>query len=262
MKRMATGSVDDFHNGTHFHCDFHNCTFGTYRDYQVDSQFKIQPWLELGRWMLLFMQSMTLISAYGPLNYAGCFTATLSSAMASYVSCPKLLQAIGNDKIYPHWMVGIWAKGYGVAREPLRAYSFTFVFTLIFILIGNLTLHWNRCINEILHNCFGCYSSLRFRRHGDHWIRVDHLRDVELRYFSNVYNQAHRMATPVQGITSFSIRQINSRTLLICYITVLQHVVECSNSNYLHYHHVHGELANGPRYHRHCRFLLFVYCLS
>jgi len=85
---------------------------------------------------------MTLISAYGPLNYAGCLAATLSSAVASYISCPKLLQVIGDDGVYPYWMVGILTKGYGAAREPLRAYAFTIVFTLIFIMIGNMSSNY------------------------------------------------------------------------------------------------------------------------
>ena len=41
MKRVATGSVEDFHNGTHYHCDSHNCTFGVYHDYQVYSMLII-----------------------------------------------------------------------------------------------------------------------------------------------------------------------------------------------------------------------------
>lgn len=79
---------------------------------------------------------MTLISGFGPLNYAGCFAATLSSALASYVSCPKLLQVIADDKLYPYWLVGILGKGYGKAKEPLRAYAFTFLLALVFVLIG------------------------------------------------------------------------------------------------------------------------------
>ena len=99
---------------------------------------------------------MTLISGYGPLNYAGCFAATLSSALASFISCPKLMQVritctelkklmreisklmqvIGDDNLYPYWLVGFFAKGYGKSNEPLRAYAFTFVLALIFVLIG------------------------------------------------------------------------------------------------------------------------------
>jgi len=82
------------------------------------------------------MQLMTLISAYGPLNYAGCFAATLSSALASFISCPKLMQVIGDDKLYPYWLVGFFAKGYGKSNEPIRAYAFTFLLVLVFILIG------------------------------------------------------------------------------------------------------------------------------
>ena len=82
------------------------------------------------------LQAMTLISAFGPLNYAGCFAATMSSALASYISCPKLLQVIADDKLYPYWLVGVLGKGYGISQEPIRAYLFTFIVALIFILIG------------------------------------------------------------------------------------------------------------------------------
>lgn len=82
------------------------------------------------------MQLMTLISAYGPLNYAGCFAATLSSALASFVSCPKLLEVIGQDNLYPYWLVGFLAKGYGKSNEPVLAHAFTFVLALVFLLIG------------------------------------------------------------------------------------------------------------------------------
>ena len=82
---------------------------------------------------------MTLISAYGPLNYAGCFAATLSTALASYVSCPKLLQVIGEDGLFPHWMVGCMTKGYGKAKEPHFAYLFTFFVSIAFILIGSIS---------------------------------------------------------------------------------------------------------------------------
>lgn len=84
---------------------------------------------------------MTLISGFGPLNYAGCFAATLSTALSSYISCPKLLQMIADDNIFPYWLVGVLGKGYGKTKEPLRAYAFTFILALIFVLIGKLPLH-------------------------------------------------------------------------------------------------------------------------
>ncbi|XP_046634344.1 bumetanide-sensitive sodium-(potassium)-chloride cotransporter-like isoform X2 [Daphnia pulicaria] len=116
--RQATGSIADFRNGTYLDCVSKNCTYGSYNDYQL----------------------MTLISAYGPLNYAGCFAATLSTALASYISCPKLLQVIGDDKLYPHWMVGWMTKGYGKSNEPHLAYLFTFFLALGFILIAQLDM--------------------------------------------------------------------------------------------------------------------------
>ena len=79
---------------------------------------------------------MTLISAYAPLNYVGCFAATISSALSDFVSCPALLQVIAYDKLYPYWMVGFLGKPYGVSKQPLRAYAFTFVLALAFVLIG------------------------------------------------------------------------------------------------------------------------------
>ena len=39
-------------------------------------------------------QMMEVISAWGPLIYAGCFAATLSSAIASLVGAPRVLQAV------------------------------------------------------------------------------------------------------------------------------------------------------------------------
>ena len=79
---------------------------------------------------------MTLISAYAPLNYVGCFAATISSALSDFVSCPALLKVIAYDKLYPYWMVGFLGKPYGVSKQPLRAYAFTFVLALAFVLIG------------------------------------------------------------------------------------------------------------------------------
>ncbi len=114
MKREANGNAADVENGAFLDCPEHNCTYGIYYDYQA----------------------MSLISGFGPLNYAGCFAATLSSSLASYVSCPKLLQVIADDNVYPYWLVGVLGKGYGKGREPYRAYAFTFVLALAFVLVG------------------------------------------------------------------------------------------------------------------------------
>lgn len=40
-------------------------------------------------------QVMELVSVWGPLIYMGCFAATLSSAIASLVGAPRVLQVSG-----------------------------------------------------------------------------------------------------------------------------------------------------------------------
>lgn len=45
--------------------------------------------------MILFnFKVIELVSGFGPLIYAGCFAATLSSALASLVSAPKVFQVL------------------------------------------------------------------------------------------------------------------------------------------------------------------------
>ena len=77
---------------------------------------------------------MELVSIFGPVIYAGCFAATLSSALASIVSAPKVFQALCQDKLYPY--IDFFAKGYGQNNEPYRGYVLTFIIALAFILIG------------------------------------------------------------------------------------------------------------------------------
>jgi solute carrier family 12 sodium/potassium/chloride transporter 2 len=77
---------------------------------------------------------MELVSIFGPLIYAGCFAATLSSALACLVSAPKVFQALCKDKLYPY--IEWFGKGYGKNNEAFRAYVLTFVIALCFILIG------------------------------------------------------------------------------------------------------------------------------
>ena len=95
-------------------CSGQDCEWGLHNSYQV----------------------MTLVSAFGPLNYAGCFAATLSSALACFVSAPKVFQALCQDRLFPY--LHVFAKGYGKNREPLRAYGLTFVIALACILIGKI----------------------------------------------------------------------------------------------------------------------------
>lgn len=55
-------------------CRPHECVYGLHNSFQV----------------------IELVSVFGPLIYAGCFAATLSSALASLVSAPKVFQVFIN----------------------------------------------------------------------------------------------------------------------------------------------------------------------
>lgn len=78
---------------------------------------------------------MELMAAWGPLIYIGCFAATLSSAIASLVGAPRVLQALAKDKLYP----GIYSFsiGYGANNDPVRGYILVFVISMACIMIGN-----------------------------------------------------------------------------------------------------------------------------
>lgn len=109
MSRDATGDITGISNGT---WDFLNCT-GVICEYGLQNSFQV----------------IELVSAWGPIIYAGCFAATLSSALASLVSAPKVFQALCKDELYPK--IKWFAKGFGKNNEPVRGYVLTF-----FIAIG------------------------------------------------------------------------------------------------------------------------------
>ncbi|XP_023193484.1 solute carrier family 12 member 2 isoform X1 [Xiphophorus maculatus] len=101
-------------------------------------------------------QVMSLVSGFSPIISAGIFSATLSSALASLVSAPKVFQALCKDNIYPY--IGIFAKGYGKNNEPLRGYILTFGIALAFILIAELNT-----IAPIISNFFlASYALINF----------------------------------------------------------------------------------------------------
>ncbi|CAK1580927.1 unnamed protein product [Parnassius mnemosyne] len=79
---------------------------------------------------------MQLMSAWGPLIYGGCWAATLSTALTNLLSVPRLIQALGVDRIYPGLI--FFAKPYGRHGEPYRGYVLTFFVSLIFLLIADL----------------------------------------------------------------------------------------------------------------------------
>nr|XP_036672379.1 solute carrier family 12 member 1 isoform X2 [Drosophila suzukii] len=118
VARDATGNLTDVVNGSFafLDCQPGECSFGLQNSFQV----------------------IELVSGFGPLIYAGCYAATLSSALASLVSAPKVFQALCKDELYPKI---VWfAKGYGKNNEPVRGYVLTFIIASAFILIGELNL--------------------------------------------------------------------------------------------------------------------------
>ncbi|XP_076640567.1 sodium chloride cotransporter 69 isoform X1 [Colletes latitarsis] len=117
--------------GTKFNCTG-NCPYGSHNSFQV----------------------IELVSVFGPIIYAGCFAATLSSALASLVSAPKVFQALCLDKLYP----GIaWFSG-EKDKEPIRGYILTFVIAVGFILIGELN-----AIAPLISNFFlAAYTLINF----------------------------------------------------------------------------------------------------
>ena len=81
---------------------------------------------------------MEIMSAWGPLIYVGCWAATLSTALTNLLSVPRLIQALGIDRIYPGLI--FFSKGYGKAGEPYRGYVLTLLVSAAFLLIGKIRL--------------------------------------------------------------------------------------------------------------------------
>ena len=88
--------------------------------------------------------------------FAGCFAATLSSAIASLVGAPRVLQALGKDKLYP--FIHVFSKGYGANQDPFRGYLLVFLISMGCILIGQLN-----AVSALLSNFFvAAYALINF----------------------------------------------------------------------------------------------------
>ncbi|PNF24775.1 Bumetanide-sensitive sodium-(potassium)-chloride cotransporter [Cryptotermes secundus] len=115
--RDASGIVGDVGSGIEFHCfPDRNCEWGLMNSYSM----------------------MQVVSIWGPLIYAGCFAATLSTALTNLLSVPRLIQALGIDRIYPGLI--FFSKGYGRSGEPYRGYVLTFLISTAFLLIAQLNV--------------------------------------------------------------------------------------------------------------------------
>uniref|UniRef100_A0A4W3I3H9 Solute carrier family 12 member 2 n=1 Tax=Callorhinchus milii TaxID=7868 RepID=A0A4W3I3H9_CALMI len=147
--RDATGNISDaFIPGTVTNCTTAACRLGFNFSYCDTNR------CDYG--LMNNFQVMSTVSGFAPLITAGIFSATLSSALASLVSAPKIFQALCKDNIYP----GLrgFAIGYGKNNEPLRGYLLTFFIGLGFILIAELNV-----IAPIISNFFlASYALINF----------------------------------------------------------------------------------------------------
>ena len=99
---------------------------------------------------------MIMIAPFSSIIYAGIFAATLSSALASLVSAPKVFQALCKDNLFPY--IHVFGKGFGKSNEPRRAYILTYLIAVCCILIGQLN-----AIAPIISNFFlAAYTIINF----------------------------------------------------------------------------------------------------
>ncbi len=83
-------------------------------------------------------ESMSKIAVWGFLINAGVVAATLSSAMASFLGAPRILQSLSNDRIFPFLLP--FAKGYGPNDNPRRGVLLSAGIAYLTIGLGNLNI--------------------------------------------------------------------------------------------------------------------------
>ena len=82
--------------------------------------------------------AMGSVALFRGLITAGVIAATLSSAMASYLGAPRILQSLASDRIFP--FLNPFAKGYGPANNPRRGVLLSTIIAFGTIGIGQLNL--------------------------------------------------------------------------------------------------------------------------
>jgi amino acid transporter len=76
-------------------------------------------------------QALQDMSIFFPLIIAGVFAATLSSALGSFLGAPRILQAMGQDRLMK--VFEFFGKGAGPANEPRRATVLTLIIAILVI---------------------------------------------------------------------------------------------------------------------------------
>ncbi len=83
-------------------------------------------------------QAMNRVARVPFLITLGVFAATLSSAMASFLGAPRILQSLAGDKIFP-WL-NFFAKGSGPMNNPRRAVLLAAAIAVLTVGLGDLNL--------------------------------------------------------------------------------------------------------------------------
>lgn len=83
-------------------------------------------------------QAMNRVARYGFLIDYGVIAATLSSAMASFMGGPRILQSLAADRIFP--VLSPFAKGVGETNNPRRGVMLTTCIAFVTIGLGQLNL--------------------------------------------------------------------------------------------------------------------------
>jgi len=82
--------------------------------------------------------AMQRVSSVGWLVSAGVIAATLSSALASFLGAPRILQSLSGDHVFP--FLGYFAKGHGATHNPRRATILSGALAVGTILMGDLNV--------------------------------------------------------------------------------------------------------------------------
>jgi amino acid transporter len=82
--------------------------------------------------------AMKRVARFGVLVDAGVVAATLSSAMASFLGGPRILQSLACDRIFGY--LNLFAKGVGPADNPRRAVLLSAGIAYVTVAVGNLNL--------------------------------------------------------------------------------------------------------------------------
>jgi amino acid transporter len=82
--------------------------------------------------------AMNRVAIFGFLITAGVIAATLSSAMASFLGAPRILQSLASDRIFPFLLP--FAKGEGATNNPRRGVLLAGGIAIVTIGLGNLNV--------------------------------------------------------------------------------------------------------------------------